>query len=80
MAGEHDVTVHSGAGNVDVYFENDKALDAKLQVSTGIGKVSTNFPVDSSRNNKFTHVFGNGESDIKLSTGVGNISLYGNIL
>lgn len=80
VAGEHDVTVHSGAGNVDVYFENEKVLDAKLQVSAGLGKVRTNFPVDSTKNNKFSHVFGNGESDIKLSTGVGNINLYGNIL
>lgn len=78
--GEHDVYVSSGAGNVDIRIENDRALNATVELSAGLGNVHSNLLDTSMKSKKLSQVFGTGENKIKLSTGVGNVSIYGKTL
>lgn len=71
--GEEDVTVKTGVGNIQAYFNDIESLNATLTASASVGKVHSDFLMDG---NKFSHVFKDGEKTITFKAGAGNINLY----
>lgn len=72
--GEDDVSLSTGVGNIEVTLPEIETLDATIDISSGIGRVNSDFV---SLGGKSTQVFNNGTNRLTFKTGAGNIYLKG---